>query len=429
MTPTHTATHQREVRLDFFRGVAMFIILIAHIPGNRWTLFIPARFGPSDATEMFVFCSGFASAIAFGAVFVRRGFGLGLARIVYRCWQIYWAHICLFLMAAAVCILGTEYIAFKDYVKYLNLQHFFNDPVSGFKHLLTLTYVPNYFDILPMYLVVLVMVPIVWRFSRIHVLAAMGFCVALWVLNEALDLRLSAEWWSDRQWFFDPLGWQLIFFTGFAFGSGWLRAPKPDRRLVLLALVFVVVLIPISYYKARSALPFELSFLNIGLGVSLQDLRGALQWGYQKSDFGLLRYVHFLALAYLMHCLFHSGREQVLRGDWAKPIITVGQQALATFITSMVLAIIIGMALDVVGRDALTTAVANLTGFAILIFVARLAAYFKSTPWKRRPVTTSPPPAAVAPRPITTAERPAIPRPEPVPVFGTAATARAAKAG
>ena len=64
---------QRDLRLDFFRGLAMFIILIAHIPNNAWALWIPARFGPSDAAEMFVFCSGFASAIAFGSVFLERG--------------------------------------------------------------------------------------------------------------------------------------------------------------------------------------------------------------------------------------------------------------------------------------------------------------------------------------------------------------------
>ncbi len=53
----------RDPRLDFFRGIAMFVILIAHVPGNWLTLWIPARFGFSDATETFVFCSGMASAI------------------------------------------------------------------------------------------------------------------------------------------------------------------------------------------------------------------------------------------------------------------------------------------------------------------------------------------------------------------------------
>ena len=67
------APRERDLRLDFFRGVGMFIILIAHITDNPWTLWIPARFGFSDATEIFVFCSGMASAIAFGGVFERAG--------------------------------------------------------------------------------------------------------------------------------------------------------------------------------------------------------------------------------------------------------------------------------------------------------------------------------------------------------------------
>ena len=55
----------RDPRVDFFRGAAFIIILIAHIPSNWVAQWIPARFGFSDATEIFVFCSGMASAIAF----------------------------------------------------------------------------------------------------------------------------------------------------------------------------------------------------------------------------------------------------------------------------------------------------------------------------------------------------------------------------
>ena len=77
----------RDIRLDFFRGIAMFIILFAHTPGNWITRWIPARWGFSDATEMFVFCSGMASAIAFGMTFDRAGWLLGSARVAYRVWN------------------------------------------------------------------------------------------------------------------------------------------------------------------------------------------------------------------------------------------------------------------------------------------------------------------------------------------------------
>jgi hypothetical protein len=98
---SNAAAAKRDPRLDVFRGLAMFIIFIAHTPGNWWVNWIPARFGFSDATEIFVFCSGMASAIAFGAVFERQGLAMGTARILHRAWQVYWAHIGLFLVIVA----------------------------------------------------------------------------------------------------------------------------------------------------------------------------------------------------------------------------------------------------------------------------------------------------------------------------------------
>ena len=83
----------------------MFIIFVAHVPENTWTLWIPARFGFSDATEIFVFCSGMASAIAFGGTFARHGWWMGTARTLHRVWQVYWAHIGLFFLTVALLVL------------------------------------------------------------------------------------------------------------------------------------------------------------------------------------------------------------------------------------------------------------------------------------------------------------------------------------
>jgi hypothetical protein len=75
--PLKPAKRPRDVRLDVFRGLCLVIIYVAHIWDNPWASFIPARFGFSDATEIFVFCSGMASAVAFGGTFAKRGFWIG----------------------------------------------------------------------------------------------------------------------------------------------------------------------------------------------------------------------------------------------------------------------------------------------------------------------------------------------------------------
>lgn len=385
---TGAGTKERDVRLDFFRGLAMFIIFIAHVPGNVWGRYIPARFGPSDAAEIFVFCSGFASALAFGAVFVKRGFRLGTSRILFRAWQIYWAHICLFLVTATVVALGTQYLGTKDYVGGLNLVRFFEEPATGLAHLLTLTYVPNYFDILPMYFGVLLMIPVVMALSRVHSGWAIGFCLALWSVNMAVGLGLPAEWWSDRPWFFNPFGWQLIFFTGFAFASGWVKPPPPNKWLIGFALAFVLFMIPMKFGPIWK----NVDWISV--------MSHSLLWGFQKTDFGFLRWLHFLCLAYLVLCAL-KGREAILRAHILKPVVKVGQQALAVFVTSMVLARIAGMALDLMGRDPLDFLVIHLAGFSILIAVAYVAGYFKSAPWRRRPDS---PRLAVAPEPAPATE-------------------------
>ena len=68
-TETARPGQERDVRLDFVRGLSMFIIFVAHVPANSWFLFIPARFGFSSAAELFVFFSGLASCYAFCRIF------------------------------------------------------------------------------------------------------------------------------------------------------------------------------------------------------------------------------------------------------------------------------------------------------------------------------------------------------------------------
>ncbi len=98
------ARRVRDVRLDVFRGLCLVIIFIAHVWDNAWARYIPARFGFSDATEIFVFCSGMASAIAFGGTFRVHGYLLGALRVAHRCWQVFWSHIGVLMVAVAAMI-------------------------------------------------------------------------------------------------------------------------------------------------------------------------------------------------------------------------------------------------------------------------------------------------------------------------------------
>ena len=393
----------RDPRLDFFRCIAMFIILLAHTPGNAWTSWIPARWGFSDATEMFVFCSGMASAIAFGRTFDRAGLGLGTARVVFRIWQVYWAHIWMFFAIATLLAAIDQSGAYdKVYIGTLNLWKVFADPGPQLVGLFTLTYVPNYFDILPMYMVVLALMPLVVALSRVSLFLSAGVVIVLWLAAQerllaavglsGLHLNLPAEPWSDRQWFFNPFGWQLVFFTGFALMRGWIPAPPINKALLIVAGIIVIANVPLSNIGVRAVSRewFGLAFETN----PVIEWRVANKGLIDKSDFGILRYVHFLALAYLGYALAgHKGARLMARGTslaarvWEHIlplIIKVGQQSLAVFIFSMVLARVNGFVLDNIGRNAWTWTMVNVTGFGLLILCAYGAGWFKSQPWRAR---------------------------------------------
>ncbi len=382
----------RDPRLDFYRGIAMFIILIAHTPNNFFNDWIPARWGFSDATEIFVFCSGMASAIAFGRTFDRRGWGLGMMRVVYRVWQVYWTHICMFFIIAMIMAALDRYGDFDTaYIGTLNLWKFFSDTEQQLVGLFTLTYVPNYFDILPMYLAILAMIPVVMALSQIGRWAVAMGVVLVWLLAQerllgalglgGLALDLPAEPWSERVWFFNPFGWQLIFFTGFAFMRGWLPAPPVSRWLIAVAALIVVANLPLSDVAIR-----ELGFGWAGIWRSEN-----IGWIF-KTDFGILRYLQFLALAYLGWVaagidgrrlkVSAEGLAARIWGGTVTVIMKVGQQSLAAFVFSMVFARINGFALDQIGRTGFTVTIANLVGFGLLVAVAYGVSFIKGQPWR-----------------------------------------------
>jgi hypothetical protein len=370
----------RDPRLDFFRGSAMFIIYIAHCRGNVLWHYIPARFGLSDAADMFVFLSGMAASIAFGGTFLRQGLLIGTARIVHRCWQLLIAHLGLFFTVAMVVIAGTRWYGDTDYVEVLGLQRFFADTPSSLIGLFTLTYVPHYFDILPVYIVVLAMVPVAMLLARINPLLVPAVSVVLYIAAVRLGLNFPANADEQADWFFNPFAWQLIFFTGFSLGRGWISVPL-DSKPLLSGSILVLA--------AGLAISLPIVFTHV---MWIDMLRIWIMEHSDKTNLDLLQYVHFLASAYVAVVIL-KGRETILLTPVLRPFVKCGQQALAVFLSGMVLSHIGGMIFDHAGNGAEMQLLVNGVSFAALFAIAYTVAWFKATPWKRRTASGAAPAA------------------------------------
>jgi len=65
---------ERELRLDLFRGMALWLIFVDHLPANILTWFTIRNYGFSDATEIFIFISGYTAAFVYGRAMQEAGF-------------------------------------------------------------------------------------------------------------------------------------------------------------------------------------------------------------------------------------------------------------------------------------------------------------------------------------------------------------------
>src|SRR5882724_11833983 len=91
----------RELRLDLFRGLALWLIFIDHVSPDLLTWFTIRSYGFSDAAEIFIFISGYTAAFVYGRALVDSGLVIATARILRRVWQIYAAHVLLFTFVVA----------------------------------------------------------------------------------------------------------------------------------------------------------------------------------------------------------------------------------------------------------------------------------------------------------------------------------------
>src|SRR3954453_3000802 len=207
--PVAAVAPGRDLRLDLFRGLALWLIFLDHGPANIVAWFTIRNYGFSDATEIFIFISGYTAAFVYGRAMVERGFIVAGARILKRTWQIYVAHVFLF----AIYIAEIAYVAssFENplYVEEMNALDFLKTPDVTIMQALLLKFKPANMDVLPLYIVLLMMFPaVLWLLLR-KATIALAASVALYIATWEFGWNIAS--WPNGHWVFNPFAWQLLF--------------------------------------------------------------------------------------------------------------------------------------------------------------------------------------------------------------------------
>ncbi|MGY4484572.1 hypothetical protein ACVWWR_003763 [Bradyrhizobium sp. LM3.2] len=196
------AIGERELRLDLFRGLALWLIFIDHLPPSLLTWFTIRNYGFSDATEIFIFISGYTAAFVYGRAMLESGVVVATARILRRVWQIYVAHVFLFtIFLAEISYVATR---FENplYTEEMGIMDFLKQPDVTIVQALLLRFRPVNMDVLPLYIVLMLALPLILWLMKWRPDVTLGLSVLLYAVTWEYDLYLSA--YPNGFWAFNP---------------------------------------------------------------------------------------------------------------------------------------------------------------------------------------------------------------------------------
>jgi len=363
---TLPAVGERELRLDLFRGLALWLIFIDHLPPSFLTWLTIRNYGFSDATEIFIFISGYTAAFVYGRALIEHGFIVAAARVLRRAWQIYVAHVFLFtIFLAEISYVATS---FENplYSEEMGIMDFLKQPDVTIVQALLLRFRPVNMDVLPLYIVLMLALPLILVSMRWRPDLTLALSVLLYAVTWQFDLYFSS--YPNGVWMFNPLAWQLLFVFG-----AWC-ALGGARRMGKILSSNITLWISITYLVA--AFFVTLTWYVPQLGHALP--RRLEQWMYpiDKTDLDVLRFAHFLALAAITVRVLPSDWPG-LKSRWLKPLMLCGQHSLEIFCLGVFLSFAGHFILAEVAGGAALHALISLCGIVIMSAVAWLISWYK----------------------------------------------------
>ncbi|MFZ5716947.1 MAG: OpgC domain-containing protein [Bradyrhizobium sp.] len=363
---TLPAIGERELRLDLFRGLALWLIFVDHLPPSLLTWFTIRNYGFSDATEIFIFISGYTAAFVYGRAMLESGVVIATARILRRVWQIYVAHVFLFtIFLAEISYVATR---FENplYTEEMGIMDFLKQPDITIVQALLLRFRPVNMDVLPLYIVLMLALPFILWSMKWRPDVTLGLSVVLYAVTWEFDLYLSA--YPNGFWAFNPFAWQLLFVFGAWCALGGARRMSrilSSRVTMWMAIAYLVA----SFYVTLTWYVPQLSQFMPKL---------IEQWMYpiNKTDLDVLRFTHFLALAALT-VRFLPRDWPGLKSPWLRPLILCGQHSLEIFCLGVFLAFAGHFILAEVSGGAVMHALISLCGVLIMWGVAWVISWYK----------------------------------------------------
>jgi hypothetical protein len=247
--------------VDFWRGFALITIFIDHVPGLIYSRYTLVNVSISDAADLFVFLAGWSLRL------MADGGGRAMPthnvmlRLLARALELYAAQVLITMLAIAMLAATAIELSNPLLLEWHNAAAVFNDPVPTHIGLAVLTHQLGYFDILPLYVVLMLMAPLFALIDRTAPKLLLPLSLGFYLIVLAFRLTLPT-WPVSGTWFFNPLAWQILFVLGFAMakedaGVGlWVRRHiVPIRWAALPVVILGICVVRFGWWPDPTQVP------------------------------------------------------------------------------------------------------------------------------------------------------------------------------
>jgi hypothetical protein len=244
-----------------------------------------------------------------------------------------------------------------DYIDSLKLQWLVEEPARAIFAALSLSYLPRLMDILPLYILLLAIAPLLVVTIKRDYRVALLLSATVYLLAWKFGWNLSADK-HGREWYLNPFTWQLLYTIGMTLAHLSRTAPLKlpwGRRWLLAAIGFLIVAAVIAWPLNQLGITQMPPFSYI--------------WPADKTYLSPLRIINVLALLYVF-AFFVSPRAPWLRKRLAEMCISCGRHSLTVYGVGLLLSCIGYVVIQESGAPNVANLAVNILGISIMFLTA-----------------------------------------------------------
>ena len=343
--------------IDFWRGFALITIFINHIPALYFEQFTHRHVSVSDSAELFVFLAGWSLRLLSQSSRYSGFPGADRAvavRLLDRARQFYIAQLAVTVFALGMLAVSAWSFDTPWMLDWHNAGVVFRNPEEAALGVVLMTHQLNYFDILPLYVVLMVAAPAIVILYRRAPWALLPVSLTIYAVTLFTGVNLPV-WPGYWGWFFNPFSWQLIFVLGFLLaGKDGLGRFARDHRLAI-RLAAIPIVVAGAFFAPNNFLP----------GIVVPPEYAMM---FDKSLQGPVRIVHCLALVALIGGSFEYIRR--FAGWLASFFSLLGRNSLNVFCAGSLLSLLGQIVLVLNEKDVRLDTLVLVCGVAVMGVVA-----------------------------------------------------------